>query len=376
MNQRKILFVATVEQHLLAFHLPVMKWFQDSGFEVHVATNLQGRHNEFRDNGIVAHKIDFTRSPYSPKLGYALKQLMRVMRLNIYSLVHVHTPVAAFLGRLAARLTSTAPVLYTAHGFHFYRGAPWYNWLIYYTAERIAARWTDGLITMNSEDYENAQRLGFIPNKNLFFVHGVGVDFDRYSLPASDGISIRSALGIGPNEVVFTCIAELNKNKNHDFLFDAWEQVAATHKNAHLLLVGSGKREALLRRRVVQEHLPNVHFLGYRQDIPQILAATDAVVLASKREGLPRCIMEAMAAGRPVVATNVRGNRDLVDDRVTGLLVAVDDVSVLVKALKRLAEDSGLREVMGKSGFGRAHLYSLESVKDKMHEVYSRHMLV
>ncbi len=371
----KVLFVASVYTHLAAFHIPFMKLLQERGCEIHAAaSSSEGRREDVEAAGVTCWKVPFARSPYSPANIQAFRQLRSLLKEHRFDLIHVHTPVAAFLGRYLAKVTGQGPVLYTAHGFHFYRGAPRRNWLLYYNAERLAARWTDGLIVMNSEDHENAWRLGFKPGDNLFFVHGVGVDLNQFSTLDAEGDSVRTALGIDPGDVVITCVAELNENKNHAFLLQAWEQLTPRCDHSHLLLVGTGEKMETLQQRIEQERLPRVHFLGYRQDVPQILGETDIITLVSKREGLPKCIMEAMAAGKPVVASDVRGNRDLVEDGRTGLLVELGDVSGLATALERLITDPELRATMGAAGREKIQDYSLEKVLTEMGAIYDRYL--
>lgn len=372
-----MLFIASVYTHLAAFHIPFMKLLQERGCQVHAAaSSAEGRREDVEKAGVTCWEIPFARSPYSPANIQAFHQLRTLLKKHYFDLIHVHTPVAAFLGRYLAKTTEQGPVLYTAHGFHFYRGAPRRNWLIYYTAEHIAARWTDGLIVMNGEDLENAQRLGFKPGENLFYLHGVGVNLQQYSALSSDGSGIRAALGIEPDEVVVTCVAELNENKNHDFLLEAWKEVAQQYDRSHLLLVGSGEKMDSLQQRVKEGRIPRVHFLGYRRDVPQILKETDIVTLVSKHEGLPKCIMEAMAAGKPAVVSNVRGNRDLVEDGRTGFLAEQGNVSALAKALERLISDPNLRVAMGAAGREKIQDYSLEKVLVEMADIYDRYLKV
>lgn len=370
-----MLFIASVYTHLAAFHIPFIKLLQEKGYEVHAAaSSSEGRREDVERAGVTCWEAPFARSPYSPANVQAFRQLRALLKEHHFDLIHVHTPVAAFMGRLLAKATHQGIVLYTAHGFHFYQGAPRRNWLIYHTAERVAARWTDGLIVMNGEDFENAQRLGFKPGENLFFVHGVGVDLDQYFAPPMDGSSVRTALSIDPGDVVVTCVAELNENKNHDFLLDAWREFTRRFDRGHLLLVGTGEKMAPLQQRVEQEGMSRVRFLGYRRDVPQILWETDIATLVPKREGLPKCIMEAMAAGKPVVASNVRGNRDLVEHGKTGLLVELGDVPGLAKALERLISDPELRVAMGVAGRAKIQDYSLEKVLTEMATIYDRYL--
>ncbi len=374
MPSGKVLFLATVYTHLAAFHIPFMRMLQGWGYEVHAAaSSAEGHKEEVDAAGVVCWEIPFARSPYSQGNLEACRQLKALLREHRFDLIHVHTPVAAFLGRYLAKKTGQGPVLYTAHGFHFYKGAPWKNWVVYYTAERLAARWADGLIVMNGEDYENARRMGFEPDKNLFYVHGVGVDLSSFEAPPAAG-GIRREFGLAESDVVVTCVAEMNPNKNHDFLLEGWKGVAGGHPHCHLLLVGTGELKSHLEEKVKREQIPRVHFLGFRRDVPEILRDSDIVTLTSKREGLPRCVMEAMAAGKPVVATDVRGNRDLVDDGHTGFLVRLGDVCGLAAALERLICDPELRASMGAAGRERIRDYSLERVLGEMSGVYSRYL--
>jgi len=375
-NKGKVLFIATVYTHLAAFHIPFMKMLQERGYEVHAAASSnEGRREDVEKVGVTCWEIPFARSPYSPANIQAFVQLRALLREHHFDLIHVHTPVAAFLGRYLAKTTNQGTVLYTAHGFHFYQGAPRRNWLIYYTAERIASRWTDGLIIMNGEDFENAQKLGFKSGENLFYVHGVGVDLKQYAKNNfQDENSIRKELGISENDVVITCVAELIERKNHGFLLNGWQKLTSRHSNVHLLLVGKGEKVGVLQRKVKEEKLERVHFLGFRRDVPQILKETDIAVLVSKHEGLPKCIMEAMAMGLPVVASNVRGNRDLVENGQTGFLVELGDVAGLAQALEKLILDRELRNAMGKAGQKKIQDYSLEKVLAEMRSVYERYL--
>lgn len=371
----KVLFVASVYTHLAAFHIPFMKLLQEKGYEVHAAASAaEGRKEDVEAAGVTCWEVPFVRSPYSPANLHAYRRLRSLLRQHHFELIHVHTPVAAFMGRYLAKVTNQGPVLYTAHGFHFYKGAPRRNWIIYHNAERLAARWTDGLIVMNGEDFDNAQKLGFEPEKNLFYVHGVGVDLTKFSDPVAEKGNMRATLGIDPGDVVVTCVAEFNDNKNHVFLLEAWREFTERRDHVHLLLVGTGEKMGAMQQRVKQEGKPRVHFLGYRHDVPQILGETDIVALVSKREGLPKCIMEAMAASKPVVASNVRGNRDLVEHGKTGLLVELGDVPGLVKALERLTSDPELRAAMGAAGQEKIRDYSLEKVLAEMAGIYDRYL--
>jgi glycosyltransferase involved in cell wall biosynthesis len=370
-----ILFIATVYTHLANFHLPFMKMLREWGYDVHaVASSAEGRKEEVEELGVTCWEVPFARSPYSPANIHAFRQLRELLKTRRFDLIHVHTPVAAFMGRYLARITGQGPVLYTAHGFHFYKGAPKRNWLVYYNAERIAACWTDGLIVMNEEDFKNARKLGFNPGENLFYVHGVGVDLDKYLALSAEESNVRAELGIEPDDVVITCVAEMIERKNHAFLLEAWQGVARCFEQCHLFLVGTGENLLALQQWAARQQLPRVYFLGFRRDVPQILRETDVATLVSKHEGLPKYIMEAMSAGKPVVASNVRGNRDLVEHEKTGLLVELGDIGGLAAALEKLIADPELRAGMGREGSARIKDYRLEKVLKEMGAIYKRYL--
>lgn len=406
------MFLASVFGHLSAFHIPFMLMLKEMQCEVLAAARFDGHEQKLRMEGITCWNVDFGRSPYGLTNIKAFWQLIRLFEANRFDLIHVHTPVAAFLGRYVAKRRGQGPVIYTAHGFHFCEGAPLRNWLIYYLAEKLAAKWTDALVVMNQEDMENAERrLGFRLGQDLFFVHGVGVDTAghlksesedectgltdcsrsrfawRGEYPTCAGATaeamsnvgsvqvfgeptVRSDLGIGNDDVVIACIGELNQNKNQSFLLDAWKKVAMQRSNAHLLIVGDGHLAKSLEQFVREHSIPNVHFLGFRDDVPDILDQTDTLIHVSRREGLPRVIMEAMAASKPVIATNIRGNRDLVQDGVNGLLVEVGNVPDLESAMISLIDNGRLRVSMGLNGYKMIQDYSIGRVLEEMRHVY------
>ncbi|MGC8778914.1 MAG: glycosyltransferase family 4 protein [Candidatus Caldatribacteriaceae bacterium] len=366
---KRILFLATVDTHIFTFHLPFMRIFESLGYTVEVAARDTGFRERIEKAGFLFHDIPFSRRPLSFSNVLAFLKLIQLFRKKQYILIHTHTPVASFLGRIAGKIARVPRVLYTAHGFHFYRGASWKAWLFWYTAEKIASLFTDALIVLNEEDFEHGQRLGFVPGENLFLVHGVGVDLERFQGVPS---KVREELGIGKDEVVATCVAEFTPRKNHAFLLSAWKEVTKRYRNAHLLLVGDGELLGRVKEEAEKASLPRVYFLGWRKDIPEILSASDIVVLVSRHEGLPRALLEGMASGKPLIATDVRGNRDLVEDGVNGFLATPGDVQALVEALGELIASQDLREKMGKESRKKAETYSLHKVLKEMEAIYRR----
>ncbi|WP_058485655.1 glycosyltransferase family 4 protein [Defluviitalea phaphyphila] len=370
---KKILMIASVDFHFTAFHIPYINYFKNRGIEVHIAAKAGDRVKELEDLGVVFHNIDFVRSPYSPKIFNAYFMLKKLMSKIKFDLVHVHTPVAAFLGRLAAKNTNTKPVLYTAHGFHFYKKAPILNWLIYYPLERIAAKWTDGLITINKEDYNRARDFKLREKDALYYVSGVGVPIEKYSCKDSNKQLKKEKMGFYKEDILVLSIGEFTKNKNQKQIIDAFAKII--NSNLHLLFVGDGAKEKNLKSYVKDMDLSkNIHFLGYRRDIPDILAISDIFILTSKREGLPRAMMEAMATGLPIIATDIRGSRDLVKDGVNGYLVKIDDINLTAKALEKLINDRELRNKMGLNSQNIIKDYSIDKVLKEMKKIYEKYI--
>lgn len=369
---RKVLFGATVYQHLAAFHIPFMKWFQEKGYEVHaIGSESLGRKIELTEIGVICHNIEFDRNPFSKQSIVALKQLKKLFSSNYFDLIHVHTPTAAFLTRYVAKKYKQGKIIYTAHGFHFFKGASLKNWLMFYPAEKIAAKWTDVLVVMNNEDYEFGENLGFKKEVNLFNINGVGVDLNEFA-QKEDGNSsyLRSELELGEESIVIACVAELSARKNQLFLLENWTGIVHRYPNANLVLVGKGPDEKKISEFIINNNLRNVHLLGYRKDVAKIISASDIITLVSKQEGLPRCLMEGMAIGKPIISTNIRGSADLVDDKETGFLIELGDNTQLSLKMIELIDSEELRIKFGKKAINKIQDYSIESVLGKMDEIY------
>ncbi|PNE20247.1 hypothetical protein V511_09490 [Mesotoga sp. Brook.08.YT.4.2.5.1] len=370
-KSRKAIYVASIFTHFRAFHIPFLRMLQEEGFEVWAAarTTNEADRKELEAIGIKCVEVPFSRSPYSVSNFKAYRMMRKLFRENHFELIHVHTPAAAFIARAAARGTGQGKVIYTAHGFHFYKGAPLKNWLIYCTAEKIARKWTDVLITINKEDFENGKKLDYKENRSLFLTHGVGVDIGRYQLPEEVRAATRTILGIDKESVVFICIGELNKNKNQKWLLEAWKEI--DNEDCILLIVGDGRLRSELEAFTKNLEIKNVLYLGYREDIPELLSASDVLVSVSKREGLPKNVMEAMAAGKPVIGTNVRGTRDLVKHDESGLLVDLGNCEQLANALQMLSKSKDLREAYGLRARNLVEAYSVERAMEEIRGVYT-----
>lgn len=315
---KKILFVTHNGRFLVQFELNDIQLLQNMGYEVHCATNFKGEtmrsdaEQTLKSMQVVCHQIDIERSP--TKLTQNLRayfQLKKLMKQERYAAVHCHTPMGGVVGRLAARAAHIRPVLYTAHGFHFYKGCPMKNRLIYQTVEAFMARWTDALITINHEDYEAASK--FRMRGQAYYIPGIGVDVARIADEEVDIGKERDKLGIPRDAVVFISVGELNKNKNHETAIRAFANTGLS--DAYYLICGEGELHEELQQLINQLGLnQRVRLLGFRSDVYRLLHASDVCVFPSLREGLPVALMEAMAAGLPCIATRIRGNTDLLGE--------------------------------------------------------------
>lgn len=365
---KKVLFTATVvKTHINVFHLPYLKWFKEQGYEVHVAAK-----NDFINEPCIIpncdkyYDINFARFPFSKANIKAYKQLKKLIQENNYDIIHCHTPVAGVLTRLAAKNNKNTTVIYTAHGFHFFKGAPLINWLIYYPVERFCAGFTDKLITINREDYERAKRFKLRKNGKVYYVPGVGIDLEKIQNLKVDVKQKKAELCIQENTPVLLSVGELNKNKNHEIVLQALNKIK--DKNFIYLICGRGILKEYLERKTQELHLENkVKLLGYRSNVIEILKTADLFIFPSKREGLPVSIIEAMAARLSVIASNVRGNRDLITKEN---LFEPDDIVALTSLIeKRLEaiENKKLKKVT----YTNLEQYSLKNVLKQMAEIYT-----
>ncbi|WP_026591899.1 glycosyltransferase family 4 protein [Bacillus sp. UNC437CL72CviS29] len=372
--RNKVLFCATVDFHFKAFHLPYMKWFKEQGWEVHVAAagNMELPYVDKK------YEISIQRSPLQFKNIKAYKELKAIIDENGYKIIHCHTPMGGVITRLAARNARKygTKVLYTAHGFHFCKGAPLINWLLYYPIEKIMANYTDCLITINQEDYNLAVQRRFKAVK-IEPVHGVGVDTE-YFKPVDEiqKLCIRSEMGYKPNDFLMFYAAEFNKNKNQQFLIRSLALIKDIVPNAKLLLAGNGPLledcKDLAKQIGVYEM---VDFLGYRNDIPKFLPACDIAVASSLREGLPVNIMEAMACGLPIIASENRGHLELVEDEVNGHIISNQDAQVFALKVVEMSKSKELLVKMGIESKRKVHKYSIIQVKSELSSIYGKYIL-
>jgi glycosyltransferase involved in cell wall biosynthesis len=295
-----------------------------------------------------------------------------------YDIVHVHTPVAAFVTRYALndlRKQGKIKVIYTAHGFHFHRGGKPIKNLSFLTLEKLAGRWTDYMVVINREDEEAAKRYRIVPTERLRYIPGIGVDVEYYSPNAvsdSEVVRVRQELGLPPKTPLFLFIAEFNPGKRHRDTLRAFARLA--RPEVHLAFAGTGPLMEEMGRLASELGIQNqVHFLGFRQDIPGLIRASVATLLPSEREGLPRSIMESLSLEIPVIATEIRGICDLLAGGC-GLLVKVGDVEGLAGAMARVLDYPEEAKAMGKRGREWMAAYELKHILKLYDSLYAEVM--
>lgn len=373
---KKVLFVATVVRlHINMFHKPYIKWFHEQGWQVDVAANNDYENKEecvipYCDN---FYCMPFERSPIKKGNFDAYIQLKQLLDREEYDIIHCHTPMGGVIARIAAMTSKNknTKVIYTAHGFHFYKGSSKLNWLVYYPIEKILSYKTDMLITMNQEDYSVAKTFGA---KSVELVNGVGMDMSRFSVVTlQEKQEVRKSLGLQEDDVFAIAVAQLIKRKNHIVLIEAVAKL--NMPNFHLFICGDGKQEEELKARVEELGVENqVHFLGFLKDVSEYCKAADFFLFASLQEGLPVAVMEAMACGLPIIASKIRGNVDLIDHKKGGYLVSPTNVNGFVKAIKTALEHPDWMTKMSEYNLKKIKQFGIDAVVEEMAEVYRKMM--
>ena len=370
---KKILYVTTVSRTINAFLIPHIERLIEEGYKVDCACSIDKKVDKsIVDKGCNIFDIPFSRNPLDIKNVKAFKTLVKLQEENQYDIVHVHTPVAGVYGRLLKLKFPNLKTIYTVHGFHFFKGAPKLNWMIYYTIECMMKKFTDVAITINSEDYERAKSFGI---KKVYKTNGVGLDLSYYNPHLYDKEECRARFNIKKDDFVIAMIAEVNKNKNHAQMINAVAELVKDHHNIKVLCAGDGPLLESVKKDIEDRGLSNViSMLGFRTDINEIISCCDVGVLMSYREGLPRNIMELMAFGKPVIGTNIRGIRDLIEEGVNGYLVDTDDYMKTYYGINTLIDDRELLEKMSKNAYDKVKDYSVDSVVEELLYIYRKEL--
>jgi glycosyltransferase involved in cell wall biosynthesis len=321
-----------------------------------------------KDQGIILHNIAFARSPFSAGNIAAYKQLKAIIKAGHFDLIHCHTPTVSMLTRLAARGARKhgTVVMYTCHGFHFHNASPKLNWMIYYPVEKFFSRFTDYLVTINKEDFNRAS--GFHA-KQVRYIPGVGVDLKRIRECNIDKEAYKLSLGIPSDAIMVLSVGEMIERKNHEVIIRA----LATLKNPNIYYVICGKGPLKEHLQNIAQELgvaQNVLFLGFRKDIPELCNTADISAFPSRIEGLGLAGIEAMAAGVPLVSSNVHGILDYVIDGKTGYAFSPDDVNGFAVAIDALAQNKALRQSMADNCLDAVKPFDIHNALRSMWNIY------
>lgn len=379
-SKRRVLIVTSVVSFIEWFNKENIEYLRkDKSCEVHIACNFDYMDDtdevrtlqyikQLKEEGIVLHNIHFARSPFSKENISSYKLLKSIIKRENFDLIHCHTPTVSILTRLAARdaRKKGTTVMYTCHGFHFHNASPKKNWILYYPIEKYMSRFTDYLVTINHEDYNRACSF---KSKNVRYIPGVGVDLSKIKNCRIDRKKYKENLGLPVDSILVLSVGELIERKNHEVIIRAVAQI--DNKNIYYAICGKGPLKDHLKSLSEQLGISaRVLFLGFRKDIPELCHTADISAFPSKIEGLGLAGIEAMAAGVPLVSSNVHGILDYVKDGITGYAFAPDDVNGFSVAISTLSERPALRKSMADECMKAVESFDLPNALRSMWNIY------
>ena len=371
---KKVLYVATSDVHIYTFHLPYLKWLKENGCEVHLAVENRGNYNiPYVDQFFF---LPFPCTPFDHINFTTYKKLKSIIEINNYDLVHCHTPIPSVITRLAsvkARKTGTK-VLYTAHGFHFYKGCSLKYWLTYYPVEWILSSITDGIITINKEDYSYINRKMW--HKDSYYIKGIGIDSTKFStLHFLKRNETRKTLGYEQKDFILLYVAEFIFRKNHQFIIDALPELA--NKIPHLKIIFAGKGILLekMKTHALKLGVENaIDFLGFINNVEQYAAIADIGISSSRQEGLGLGLAEEMLCSVPIIASIDKGHKEMIDDGINGYFFAQGDKKRFIASIVKLYDNPELRKQMGKHAFEKAQEFKIENSLNSMTDIYNKYL--
>lgn len=365
----RVLVTVHLGRHFRIFGHYDYKVLLDMGYEVHIAANFKDNIDNFDDPNVIKHQIDFSRNPFSIDNFKAKKQLEKLLNQYQFDIVHTQSPSGGAITRLATRKTRKkgTKVIYTAHGFHFFKGAPLKNWIFFYPVELWLSRYTDVLITINKEDFNRAKRC--FKSVKVEYIPGVGIDTKKFNHNSDNKSLKRKELGLPGDAFVVLSVGELNRNKNHETIINAISKLNNSH--IYYIICGQGILNEYLKSLIKKLDLDKqIKLLGYRKDIAEISKASDVFAFPSFREGLSVSLMEAMASGLPVVCSNIRGNSDLIKNGKNGFLNKPDNIDCFKKSIQKVMDDTELRKEMSVRNIEEIKEYDKDIVKNAMKKLY------
>lgn len=368
----KALIISNLTKRFQPGHFTMIESLQELGYEVHWAANFSDYKEDISKVPIEIHNIDFIRNPFHPGNFKAYIQLMRLLKKQKYDVIHCNSPIGGVLGRICGRQAKVPKIIYTAHGFHFYEGAPLINRSLYKWVEMYLSRKTDILITITKEDYNSALHFKKL-NKNLevFYVPGVGINRNEIINTGANRKELCENLGVEEDVFFIISAGELNKNKNQKIIIETISNIE-DNKKIHYILCGLGPLEEELKELAKEKKVDNqVHFLGFRNDVIKLMKSCDLFVMPSYREGLSRAIMEAMVCGLPVIASKIRGNVDLIEEGKNGYLFNPKDNIKLKESILNLVNNHNEREKISKNNIKDSIKYDFNNIKYDIKMIYS-----
>ena len=363
-----LLFISNISSRIDAFSKAAIYAAKECGLNFHYASNWSEApagqlEADEKTYGIMIHDVDISRSPVSRDNKDAYEQIKDIVEECDIHYIHCNTPVGGVIGRLMDKRVKR--VIYEAHGFHFYKGAPLVNWGLYYPVEKLLAKQTDAIITINKDDYKLAKK-HFHPRSKIYYVPGVGIELEQWQQKSER--DIRDELGYSDDDFVVLAVGRLEKNENCKALVEAAGLIRDEH--VRIAFCGDGEDKQMLRDLAEELGIADrVKFLGNRTDMVDIYHMADCFVLASFREGLSRSIMEAMACGLPCIVANIRGNRDLVDEE-GGLLFDPKDPAELTECIYEIFNSEELQKSMRDHNLKKIKQFSFERVVKKLVKIY------
>lgn len=363
---KRALIIATVWGFISSFEKNDIKILKELGYKIIVASNFQGYRGDLADLDVEILDIPIARSPISLNNIKAFFTLRKYLLKNKIDLIHCHTPVGGVLGRIVGKIYRIKKVIYTAHGFHFYKGANLANWLLFYPVEKILSKFTDVLIVINSEDYEIAKRFY---SKKLEYIPGVGLDTKAIRELKVNREIKRKELGLKDDDIVLLSVGELNNNKNHIIPIKALSNIK--NENIVYLIAGKGSLKDYLEEQIKNLGLKDkVKLLGYRTDVYELCKIADIYIFPSKREGLGLAALEAMASGLPLICSSIRGINDYAEDNKTGYCIDKDNIDKFTESLEKLINFENLREKFGKYNEKKVLKFDINNVEKNMRRIY------
>lgn len=374
-NRKKVLITTTTPYMIRQFLLNDIKILQNLEYEIDVATNfqtfnviseeeLQKLKKYLENEHIQIHQIDFERSMFKISSHIkSYKQMKKLMNERKYDLIHTHTPISSLITRIAfknSHIFNKCRMIYTAHGFHFFKGNNPLKNFLFRNIERLGAKYTDTLITINREDYAAAKKFKLKKNGTVEYVPGVGIDIDKINSIQGNKEELCKELKIPVDTILLLSVGELSKRKNHEVIIRLLNQLP---DNIHYVICGQGQLENYLLDLAKKLNVNNrLHLLGYRTNIPQIMKSCDIFVFPSLQEGLPVALMEAMACGLPCIASEIRGNVDLINEDKNGYLFNNKRENDLLNAFRKA--------INNKKGDLDMEQYSTKKICQQMKKIY------